>query len=71
MLISAVLIIFRSCTLLACTTKGNASMRSIEVTSSTVDDASTCTSRTWKVSASGNILCSKVDGSENYALFGG
>ncbi|KAF2302633.1 hypothetical protein GH714_000489 [Hevea brasiliensis] len=34
-------------------------------------DASTCTSRTWKVSASGNILCSKVDGSENYALFGG
>ncbi|KAJ9163870.1 hypothetical protein P3X46_023497 [Hevea brasiliensis] len=60
-----------SCTLLACTTKGNASMRSIEVTSSTVDNASTCTSRTWKVSASGNILCSKVDGSENYALFGG
>ncbi|KAG8638717.1 WD repeat-containing protein 74 isoform X2 [Manihot esculenta] len=60
-----------SCTLLTCTTKGNASMRCIEVTGLTADNASTGASRTWKVCASGNILCSELDGNENYALFGG
>ncbi|KAJ9707229.1 hypothetical protein PVL29_002289 [Vitis rotundifolia] len=61
----------RSCTLLACTTKGNASMRSVELTSSHADSTSSVSSRTWNVCASGNILCSQVDGNENYALFGG
>ncbi|KDP30949.1 hypothetical protein JCGZ_11325 [Jatropha curcas] len=60
-----------SCTLLTCTAKGHTSMKSIEVNSWTADNASTNASRTWKVCASGNISCSKVDGSENYALFGG
>jgi ribosome biogenesis protein NSA1 len=57
--------------LFTCTTKGNESMRSIEITDSTEGSASVGSSRTWSVCASGNILCSKVDGSENYALFGG
>ncbi|KAA8542146.1 hypothetical protein F0562_023298 [Nyssa sinensis] len=59
----------RSCTLLTCTTKGHASMRSIEVPTSLVDSNSSST--TWNVCASGNILCSKVDANEDYALFGG
>lgn len=46
-------------------------MRSIEITDSSEGSASVGSSRTWSVCASGNILCSKVDGSENYALFGG
>ncbi|KAM4070977.1 hypothetical protein ACB094_11G026700 [Castanea mollissima] len=61
----------RSCTLLTCTTKGNTSMRSIEVTDSPAGSASIGSSNTWSVCSSGNILCSKVDGSENYAIFGG
>ncbi|CAL8109086.1 unnamed protein product [Prunus armeniaca] len=61
----------RSCTLLTCTTKGNASIRSFEVNKPAADVASTGSSRTWSVGGGGNILCSKVDGSENYFLFGG
>lgn len=61
----------RSCTLLTCTTKGNASLRSIEVTDSPAGSASIGSSSTWSVCGSGNILCSKVDGSEKYATFGG
>ncbi|KAK6261906.1 hypothetical protein QUC31_007722 [Theobroma cacao] len=58
----------RSCTLLTCTTKGNASIRSVEMTDSPADSGA---SRTWSVCASGNISCSLVDGSESYAIFGG
>ncbi|KAK9995492.1 hypothetical protein SO802_020178 [Lithocarpus litseifolius] len=61
----------RSCTLLTCTTKGNTSMRSIEVTDSPAGSASIGSSNTWSVCSSGNILCSKVDGSEKCAIFGG
>ncbi|CAN6713654.1 unnamed protein product [Malus baccata var. baccata] len=61
----------RSCTLLTCTAKGNASIRSFELTKPASDVTSTGSSRTWSVGAGGNILCSKVDGSENYFLFGG
>ncbi|KAF9671681.1 hypothetical protein SADUNF_Sadunf12G0072900 [Salix dunnii] len=60
-----------SCTLLTCTSKGNASMRSIQVEKSTSDSASISVTKTWKVCGSGNVLCSKVDGSENYVVFGG
>ncbi|KAF3455769.1 hypothetical protein FNV43_RR00411 [Rhamnella rubrinervis] len=59
-----------SCTLLTCTTDGNARMRSFEETSCS-EFASTAIPRMWKVCKAGNILCSKVDGTENYALFGG
>lgn len=65
------LFIFRRCTLLSCTTKGNASMRSIEFSSSSSRDASTNLVKTWKVCGSGDVMCSKVDGSETHALFGG
>ncbi|KAJ4821862.1 hypothetical protein Tsubulata_038435 [Turnera subulata] len=61
----------RSCNVLTCTTKGNASLRSIEFDKCSSDDASASTPRTWKVCGSGNILCSKVDASENFAIFGG
>ncbi|XP_068305816.1 uncharacterized protein [Pyrus communis] len=61
----------RSCTLLTCTAKGNASIRSFELTKPASDVTSTGSSRTWSVGAGGNILCSEVDGSENYFLFGG
>ncbi|KAK6275969.1 hypothetical protein POUND7_005678 [Theobroma cacao] len=58
----------RSCTLLTCTTKGNASIRSVEMTDSPADSGAL---KTWSVCASGNISCSQVDGSESYAIFGG
>ena len=44
-------------------------MRSIEVTDSPVGSASVGSSNTWSVCSSGNILCSKVDGSEKYAIY--
>ncbi|PSS02960.1 WD repeat-containing protein [Actinidia chinensis var. chinensis] len=61
----------RSSILLTCTTKGNASMRSVEVSKSPQGSISSDSPTTWNVCAAGNILCSKVDGNENYALFGG
>ncbi|WCJ36229.1 Transducin/WD40 repeat-like superfamily protein [Euphorbia peplus] len=60
-----------SCSLLSCTTKGNASIRSIEFNSSLEDNADSASPETWKVCGSGSIICFKVDESENYALFGG
>ncbi|KAG6573118.1 WD repeat-containing protein 74, partial [Cucurbita argyrosperma subsp. sororia] len=61
----------RCCTLLSCTKKGNASMRSIDFSSSSSEDISTNPVKTWKVCGSGDVMCSKVDGSETHALFGG
>lgn len=58
----------RSCTLLTCTTKGNASIKSVDMSDSPEDSGA---SKNWNVCASGNISCSQVDGSENYAIFGG
>ena len=46
-------------------------MRSLEVPKSPKDIMSSDSPTTWNVCAAGNILCSKVDGNENYALFGG
>ncbi|CAI0390210.1 unnamed protein product [Linum tenue] len=58
-----------SCSLLTCTTKGNASLRSVDIapTESTNNGAS----NSWKVCAAGKVLCAKVHGSEKHALFGG
>ncbi|KAI4353078.1 hypothetical protein L6164_002052 [Bauhinia variegata] len=61
----------RCCTLLTCTAKGNASIKSIEISNSSTESASIGSSRAWDVCAGGSILCCKVDGSEKYALFGG
>ncbi|GAV68237.1 WD40 domain-containing protein [Cephalotus follicularis] len=61
----------RSRALLTCTAKGNASMRSIELRKLTGLSAKIDSLKNWKVCGAGNILCTKVDESENYALFGG
>ncbi|KAL8092811.1 hypothetical protein AgCh_034890 [Apium graveolens] len=55
----------RSCTLLSCSKKGRVVLRSVELSSGDV------TPLTWTVCGSGDVLCSKVDENENYALFGG
>ncbi|KAK4268007.1 hypothetical protein QN277_024715 [Acacia crassicarpa] len=60
----------RSCTLLTCTAKGDASVKSFEVTNSSSESVS-LNSSTWNVCAGGNISCCKVDESEKYAVFGG
>ncbi|KAK4410778.1 WD repeat-containing protein 74 [Sesamum angolense] len=49
----------------------HASMESIELGSSPADAIHDRSPTTWNVCASGNILCSKVDENENYALYGG
>ncbi|KAL5699173.1 hypothetical protein ACHQM5_030113 [Ranunculus cassubicifolius] len=61
----------RTCTLLTCTTKGNAALRSIEVGNSSADSTSSDASATWDVCSSGDVVCSAVDGNENHAVFGG
>lgn len=61
-------LIFIRCTLLTCTTKGNGSIKTIDL-SDTLEDSGA--SKKWNVCGSGSISCSQVDGSENYALFGG
>ncbi|CAJ1950173.1 unnamed protein product [Sphenostylis stenocarpa] len=61
----------RCCTLLTCTTKGNASIRSIEFADSSKESSCIDSPKTWNVCSGGNILCCKVDGNENFALFGG
>ncbi|CAN0927801.1 WD repeat-containing protein 74 [Linum grandiflorum] len=58
-----------SCSLLTCSTKGNASLRSVDTASA--EDNSTSISNSWKVCASGKIFCSKVHAGEKHALFGG
>uniref|UniRef100_A0A2P2KWW3 WD repeat-containing protein 74-like n=1 Tax=Rhizophora mucronata TaxID=61149 RepID=A0A2P2KWW3_RHIMU len=62
---------FGSHTLLTCTAKGNASMKSIEINNLAAENDSLGKPLTWKVCGSGDVLCSKVDESENYALYGG
>ncbi|KAK1407241.1 hypothetical protein QVD17_38855 [Tagetes erecta] len=61
----------RLCTLLTCTTKGVATLRSVTVPKSLGDSTFDDTPTTWKVCAAGNVLCCKVDENENYAVFGG
>ncbi|XP_050910264.1 LOW QUALITY PROTEIN: ribosome biogenesis protein NSA1 [Lathyrus oleraceus] len=61
----------RAYNLLTCTSKGNASIRSIEVPESAAESSNTNFSKTWNVCNSGNVLCCKVDGNEKFALFGG
>ncbi|VFQ82274.1 unnamed protein product [Cuscuta campestris] len=61
----------RSCTLFTCTMKGHASIRTVEMPESLGDSTSNAPLTTWEACALGNTLCSKVDSSESYALFGG
>uniref|UniRef100_A0A1J3EVK3 WD repeat-containing protein 74 n=1 Tax=Noccaea caerulescens TaxID=107243 RepID=A0A1J3EVK3_NOCCA len=57
----------RSCTLLTCTRKGDVSLRSVTFPDTT-DDAAP---KSWKACGLGEVLFGKVDGSENFGLFGG
>ncbi|KAL6584407.1 hypothetical protein OROMI_003696 [Orobanche minor] len=61
----------RSCALLTCTRRGHARMESIEFGKTLADFIRDSSPTTWNVCGSGDILCSKVDEEENYALFGG
>lgn len=61
----------RSCTLLASTSKGHAKMESIELGKTQAEFVRDPSPTVWNVCGSGNILFSKVDGNEDYALFGG
>ncbi|KAG8388079.1 hypothetical protein BUALT_Bualt02G0087800 [Buddleja alternifolia] len=61
----------RSCKLLTCTSKGHASIASIEFSRSPAESILDPSPTKWNVCGQGNILCSKVDESENYALCGG
>ncbi|XP_059657327.1 uncharacterized protein LOC132303896 isoform X2 [Cornus florida] len=60
----------RSCTLLTCTTKGLASVRSIDIHKSSADSTTNGSSTIWDVYASGDIQCMKVDGNEKGKLLG-
>ncbi|KAJ8448844.1 hypothetical protein Cgig2_011465 [Carnegiea gigantea] len=59
----------RSCTLLACMTKGKASLRTVEISKN--GSASCATKEAWSVCSSGSICCSKVNGDESHSVFGG
>lgn len=61
----------RSCTFLTCTSRGQASIQSIELFESQVDNASDLDRTTWSICGSGDIMCLKVDKNENFAMFGG
>jgi ribosome biogenesis protein NSA1 len=62
----------KSCTIFTCTTKGFASMRSVEIAKAPKDSVHGGDPISWNVcSGGGNILCSKVDGKEQFAIFGG
>ncbi|XP_047308189.1 WD repeat-containing protein 74 [Impatiens glandulifera] len=61
----------RSCTLLRCTTNGHANISTYKIPKSAKKTVSCTSTASWDVCASGSILCSKVDPTENYALFGG
>ncbi|KAK7396786.1 hypothetical protein VNO78_17945 [Psophocarpus tetragonolobus] len=61
----------RHCSLLTCTTKGTASIRSIEFDDTSSETSCIGSSETWNVCSGGNISCCKVDRNEKFALFGG
>lgn len=60
----------KSCTFLKCTTKGNASVTTMELTGS-ANASDPTSSNTWNVCGAGKIECSQVDESGKYGLFGG
>ncbi|PWA67354.1 transducin/WD40 repeat-like superfamily protein [Artemisia annua] len=61
----------RPCKLLTCTMKGLTTLKSVTIPKSLGDSTSDDTPTTWNVCGAGNVLCCKVDESENYGLFGG
>ncbi|KAK9111570.1 hypothetical protein Scep_019089 [Stephania cephalantha] len=61
----------RSHTLLTTTTKGAATLRSLELADSSADSLISDSLKTWRVCSSGDVSCSAVDGNECFALYGG
>ncbi|ESQ33938.1 hypothetical protein EUTSA_v10007651mg [Eutrema salsugineum] len=61
----------RSCSLLTCTKKGDVSLRSVKFPDAHADSTDDAAPKTWKACGSGELLVGKVDGSENFGLFGG
>ncbi|KAG2303871.1 hypothetical protein Bca52824_032522 [Brassica carinata] len=62
----------RSCTLLTFMKKGDVSLRTVQFPDArddSTDDAAP--PKSWKACASGELLVGKVDGTENFGLFGG
>lgn len=57
-------------TLLTCTEKGKVCVRSIAKSDAPSDQIIDSPSE-WSVTNGGQVLCSSLDPSENYALFGG
>ncbi|XP_039134019.1 WD repeat-containing protein DDB_G0290555-like [Dioscorea cayenensis subsp. rotundata] len=56
---------------LMCTTKGKACLRSVTVGDASPGSSHVDSPSTWNVCGAGSVLCSSVDGNENFALFGG
>ncbi|KAJ0973088.1 hypothetical protein J5N97_021047 [Dioscorea zingiberensis] len=61
----------KSSTFLMCTEKGKACLKSIMLGDASPDSSLADAPSTWNVCGAGNVLCSSVDGAENFALFGG
>ncbi|CAH2034298.1 unnamed protein product, partial [Thlaspi arvense] len=61
----------RSCTLLTCTKKGDVSLRTVKFPDARADPTDGAAPETWKACGSGELLVGKVDGGENFGLFGG
>ncbi|CAN8290845.1 unnamed protein product [Cochlearia groenlandica] len=62
----------RSCRLLTCTKKGDVSLRTVKFPDASVDSTDDDVAPvTWKACDSGELLVGKIDGSENFGLFGG
>ncbi|XP_056848704.1 uncharacterized protein LOC108818648 isoform X2 [Raphanus sativus] len=58
--------------LLTCTKKGDVSLRTVKFRDARSDDSTDeAAPNTWKACGSGEVLVGKVDGSENFGLFGG
>lgn len=55
---------------LTCTEKGKACLRSVALRDAPAD-LHTDSPSSWNICTSGNVTCSSVDNTENYALFGG
>ncbi|CAH8389559.1 unnamed protein product [Eruca vesicaria subsp. sativa] len=61
----------RSCTLLTCMKKGDVNLRTVQFPDAPADSADDAAPKTWKACGSGELLFGKVDGTENFGLFGG
>ncbi|CAN6816982.1 unnamed protein product, partial [Brassica oleracea] len=61
----------RYVTLLTCTKKGDVSLRTVKFPYARDDSTDEAAPKTWKACGSGEVLFGKVDGSENFGLFGG